>query len=154
MGMLVIIWPPGWKKQLGLLLALLLLIGGVIASIPWAIDRFGQPRELWTIDQVAQAVERGAVERIVVRGNEATVETKAGARLRVRQETGGSIIDLLRSLAVPAKRLSRIEVLVVPPAPIALTWSSRWLLGVPILILLLGIASIVRPRWGRQARAR
>lgn len=154
MEMLVIVWPPDWKRQLGLLLVLLALVGGVIAGVSWVIDRFGQPRDVWTTDQVAQAVEQGTVERIVVHGDEVTVETKTGERFRVRWETRGSIIVLLRSLEVPAERLYPIEILVIPPIPVALTWLSRWWLALPILILLLSIAGGVRSGWNWQKRVR
>lgn len=137
MGMLVIAEPRDWQKQLGVLLGLLLLAGGVALGLSWIAGRLGQPDDVWTADQVAQAVEQGAVERIVVRGDEATVETQAGARARVRQEAEGSVIDLLRHLDVSEERLSQVEIRVIPTAPILPTWLSRWISIVPIIILLL-----------------
>ena len=153
MGTLVIAAPPDWKKQLGLLLGLLLLVGGVALAASWVGGRLTQSGDVWTADQAARAIEQGTVKRVILRGNQLTVETRAGARAIVRQDTEGSIIDRLRSLDVPAERLSRIEG-VVEPAPVLPVWLSRWLWSIPIVILLLGIWGVVRFGWGRQLRTR
>jgi len=152
--MLAIVWPPVGKKQLVLLLALWLLIGGVLASLPWAIQRLGQRRGVWTPDQVARAIEHGAVRRILVDGDEVAVETRSGERFPVHQRAGESVVDLLRRLEVAADRLHSVEVLVIPPSPVALSWLRRWGLALPILVLLLYIAVGVRSARERQRRAR
>ena len=142
--MLVIVPPPGWKRRLGLLLGLWLLVGGVLAGLPWAIQHLGQRRDVWTPDQVTQAIEHGAVRQIVVEGNEVTVETWSGERFHVRRKAGESVVDLLRRLEVAADRLHPMEVLVIPPTPVALSWLRRWGLALPLLVLLLYIADRLR----------
>jgi len=135
--MLVVVSPPGWKRRWGLLLLLWLFVGGVLAGLPWAIQRLGQRRGVWTPDQVAQAIEHGAVRRILVDGDEVAVETRSGERFPVRQRAGESVVDLLRRLEVAADRLHSVEILVIPPSPVALSWLRRWGLTLPILVLLL-----------------
>jgi len=151
MGVLVIAEPPGWGKRQGLLLGLLLLAGVVALAAFWAARRLGQPSDVWTAGQAARAVEQGEVERLVVCGNEVTVETKAGVRALVHKEAGTSIVTVLRDLGVPEERLSRIKIVAAAPLT-RFDLVARLLCGVPIVILLLGIGigGVVRFSRGRR----
>lgn len=152
MGVLVIAEAPGWGKRLGLLLGLLLVAGVVALAASWAADRLGQPTDIWTADQLARAMEQSEVERLVVRGNQVTVETKAGVRALVRKEGEASILKILRDMGVPEERLRDIEIVVAAPrTPFDLVASFASLFcGTPIVILLLGIGGVIMFSRGRR----
>jgi len=150
MGILVIAEPLGWRKRLGLLLGLLLLAGVVALAASWAAERLGQPTDVWTADQLARAIEQGEVERLVVRGNKVTVETKAGVRALVRKEGEASILKVLRDMGVPEERLRDIEIVVAAPYPRFFDLVARLFCGTPIVILLLGIGGVIRFSRGRR----
>ncbi len=143
MGVLVIAEPPDWRKRLGLLLGLLLLAGVVALAASWAVGRLGQPSDIWTAGQVARAIEQGEVERLIVRGNEVTVETKDGVHALVRKEGEASILKGLRDMGVPEERLRDIEIVVAAPYPRFFDLVARLFCGTPIVILLLGIGGAI-----------
>ena len=143
MGVLVIAEAPGWGKRLGLLLGLVLLAGVVALAASWAADRLRQPTDVWTADQLARAIEQSEVERLVVRGNQVTVETKAGVRALVRKEGEASILKILRDRGVPEERLRDIEIVVAAPYPRFFDLVASLFWGTPIVILLLGIGGVI-----------
>lgn len=154
MRVLVIAEPPDWRKRLGLLLGLLLLAGVVALAASWAVGRLGQPSDVWTADQLARAIEQGEVERLVVRGNEVIVETKAGVRALVRKEGEASILKVLRDMGVPEERLRDTEIIVAalhPPFDLVVSFASLFC-GTPIVILLLGIGGVIGFSRGRRQR--
>lgn len=152
MGILVIAEPLGWGKRLGLLLGLVLLAGVVALAASWAAERLGQPTDVWTADQLARAMKQSEVERLVVRGNQVTVETKAGVRALVRREGETSILKVLRDMGVPEERVRDIEIVVAAPrTPFDLVASFASLFcGTPIVILLLGIGGVIRFSRGQR----
>jgi len=149
MGVLVIAEAPGWGKRLGLLLGLLLVAGVVALAASWAADRLGQPTDVWTADQLARAMEQSEVERLVVRGNQVTVETKAGVRALVRKEGEASILKVLRDMGVPEERVRDIEIVVAAPRT-PFDFVARLFCGTPIVILLLGIGGVITFRRSRR----
>jgi len=152
MGVLVIAEAPGWGKRLGLLLGLLLVAGVVALAASWGAERLRQPTDVWTADQLARAIEQGEVERLVVRGNQVTVETKAGVRALVRKEGEASILKILRDMGVPEERLRDTEIVVAalpPPFDLVASFASLFC-GTPIVILLLGIGGVITFRRSRR----
>ena len=159
MGILVIAQPSEWEKRFLQLLVLLLVAGIMVLAASWAVERLRQPGEVWTAAQLAQAVKRGEVERLVIRGSQTLVETKTGTRARLHMEPQRPMFEVLRNLGVSEEKLTHIEVVFMPP-PLhegllgrLLWWNVRLCGGIAILALL-GFTAFVHARRSRQSVAR
>ena len=62
------------------------------------------------LNEVAEYVRNGAVQRIVVRGDEVIVEISDGERPRSRKESGESLLDSLKTFGVTADQLAAIPI--------------------------------------------
>jgi hypothetical protein len=133
--------PWRWREWPGVRLVLLLLAGLVMLMLFWIITYREPPSEDWTLAQLTKAVRQGEVSHLHISGERVIVETKPGLRGQVRNAEGISIIELLRERGVPEERLSALSILSVAPSG-PLHWLLRWLLSLPIVILILGLGRI------------
>ncbi len=100
-----------------ILLSLGLLLLAFIGVVSWARSTLPQEEEIITVEEAAQLIQEGQVERILVQTDELGVNQDlflylpGQARpLYARLEPGQSITETLRSLGVPDDRLPPIEI--------------------------------------------
>jgi cell division protease FtsH len=104
------------------------------------------------LNEVAEYVRNGAVQRIVVRGDEVIVEISDGERPRSRKESGESLLDSLKTFGVTADQLAAIPI-DVERAPNS-SGFINWLIMLLPMILIFGFFIFIMRQAGAGGQNR
>lgn len=110
----MITWPL--SNHRGIILLILLFAGSAALFMDWRRLYSGeQPPDVWTHDQLVQALERGVVKRIVIDNRRAIIETTDSTRGLIYLPEGKDLNETLRNLNIPEESLRQIEVTTARP---------------------------------------
>ena len=104
------------------------------------------------LNQVAEYVRNGSVQRIVVQGDDIIVEISESERRRSRKESGESLLDSLKTFGVTADQLSAIPI-DVERAPNSGAFFN-WLIMLLPMILIFGFFIFIMRQAGAGGQNR
>ncbi len=125
-----------------LVLAVLVLFGS-----RFFFSRPADTSNMVGLNEVAQKVEAGQVQRIIVQGDLVTVELSEGDDVRSRKETDYSLLDTLKTLGVSAEKLETLPI-VVESAPNSSALFSWLIMLLPMVLIFAFFFFIMRQAGG------
>ena len=122
----------GWYKNAFVYLLILVAVIALFYRFASPIDK---PEEI-AINEVAQYVKEGKVEKISVSEDEVTIEVREGNSLVKkisRKEHGVSLTETLLNLGVTSEELGKVrEIKNIPPSPLG-DWMSLLITYLPLV---------------------
>ncbi len=130
----------------------ILLVVLIVFAYVFFINPPGASDDLLGLNQVADYVRNGSVQRIVVQGDDIIVEISSSERRRSRKESGESLLDSLKSFGVSSDQLAAIPI-DVERAPNSGAFFN-WLIMLLPMILIFGFFIFIMRQAGAGGQNR